>query len=216
MQGIFQSFIIYMPFDLLCNLLDSCTVYFLSKCEWNTKKNAVCQCWLVNKGNPLPTAKPGSFSSSNCSGWMPAACLDGWEFTINQVQTSTGTTRKWRRQRRRSIWSSSKNPKLFALIGGNKCCCGVALCHLRLPFAGDVDVEADVGVFTPTFSILARIPSQSIPRRAEQIWRRLVMCLQVCELLSLSSSGRSSTDSEAPPDLGQHLGAQSQPAFHYQ
>lgn len=42
------------------------------------------------------------------------------------------------------------------------------------------------------------------------------MCLQVCELLSLSSSGRSSTDSEAPPDLGQHLGAQSQPAFHYQ
>lgn len=35
--------------------------------------------------------------------------------------------------------------------------------------------------------------TRSIPRRAVQIWRRLVMCLQVCELLSLSSAGRVST-----------------------
>jgi len=41
------------------------------------------------------------------------------------------------------------------------------------------------------------------------------MCLQVCELLSLSSAGRASTGCGSPQSWPA-LGAQSQPAFHYQ
>jgi len=67
-----------------------------SKCEWNTKEKC-CLRMLVNKGNP---PKPGPFGFCDCSGWLPAACLDGWpwewESAINQ--DPPGTTRKWRRQ----------------------------------------------------------------------------------------------------------------------
>lgn len=177
-KGVLFRSIIYF---LLCNLLDSHnSVQFIlgSKCEWSTKEKC-CLRMLVNKG------------ATNCCLWifrllwLDASCLlgwqdglPGWESTVNQVlrgsdegtkepKTICTQQRQWQRQQ--------------MLLR----CCLVLLtaaiwCRWRIQ-DGEKDEDGDLGWW---MSIGLRISMFlfGIPKYSEQIWRRLVMCLQVCEL----------------------------------